>query len=182
MLSSLQTTPTMPSKIRPPRGFISADKVRSAKFVDCPQFAGTHGGQKGRLKKGLVYEEQVCNYLEERIPDTWVGVKGPWLMYFDLFGKQRYAQPDWMGIVPEQGIIYLVEVKLSRVPRAWWQLNKLYKPLVQAAMPEWEIRLVEVANQIAHFHLPETVKLISGLDQASAQQTSFMRIEYAKQR
>lgn len=172
----------MTKRVRPPKDFARPKSISHVRSVTQPQFAKTYGRQTGSRKRGLVYENQVVTKIERDLPKGWVGVPGPWFLYLDKVARERYAQPDWLGICVELGRICIVEVKLTRNPRAWWQLNELYKPLVRQVFPHWEISLVEVASKPKHFPLPESVGLISQLTDAPADQTSFMVIPYEGRR
>lgn len=167
-------------RIKPPKGFRPAQNPQHVRAVTQPQFANTNGGQKGSRKRGLLYESQVVERLEARLPSGWVGVAGPWFLYVDKFARERYAQPDWLGFCFERGLICIVEVKLTRSPKAWWQLNKLYRPLVERLFPEWELSMVEVASKPKHFPLPEPVNLVRSLKDAPIGQTSFMVLPYER--
>lgn len=169
-------------RMGPPKGFRGAWKASHVRSVTQPQFAQTNGGQKGSRKRGLVYEAQVVEKLEKRLPEGWVGVAGPWFLYLDKWAKERYAQPDWLGFCVPEGLICIVEVKLTRTPKAWWQLNRLYRPLVEQVFPDWEIALLEVASKPKHFPLPEPVNLVPSLERAPAGETSFMVVPYEGQR
>lgn len=162
----------------PPKGFKPCKLVRSAKLVTTPQFAQTYQRVKGAKGKGLRYEAQVADKLEQNLDDDWVGVSGPWFWFIDQLNRERYAQPDWLGICPRQGKICIVEVKLTRTYKAWWQLNQLYYPLVKYVFPKWDVALIEVATKVRHFHLPTPVKVVSNLEAAPVDATSFMQVHY----
>lgn len=55
------------------------------------------------------------------------------------------AIPD--GILRIGGTLVVIEVKLSHTERAWWQLNRLYAPLLrQLVIPSVSLRCVEICR------------------------------------
>lgn len=174
LLSCPQTT----TRFRPPKRFKMVKGKPIVRLVEEPQFAKTHGKVKGAKRKGLIYEERVINYLEDNKGEQWESIAGPWFEFADNSGH-RYAQADWMGINLQQGRICIAEVKLSRVPEAWWQLNRLYKPLVEKLFPSWEISLLEIAATVYSVAVPEEVKVVRKFEEAEVNKTSFMQVDYA---
>lgn len=171
LLSSPQTT----SRFYAPRGFKPAVGCSRVEICSTPQFAANaKGGIRGAKAKGIRYQEKVVQLLEEQ---GYEGVPGMWFR-FEKRGQVRYAQADWVGFDYLQGKITIAEIKLSRVPQAWWQLNRLYRPLVQAIFPKWNIALCEIADGVYSVAVPEEVPVIQKLDSAEAGKTSFMRVPY----
>lgn len=161
-----------------PKKFKPCKLVRTAKIVKAPGFSQTKTEMTGAKGKGIRYEAQVIDEVESRMSEDWVGLPGPWFYFIDQLNRERYAQPDWLGICPKKGRICIMEVKLTRTYRAWWQLNMLYKPLVEYVFPGWDIALLEVASVVKHFGLPEDVKMVLDLEQAPVDRTSFMKVNY----
>lgn len=111
------------SRVAPPRGF---------KFIRGPASSVRFGGEvphnRGRTyaqKLGLRYEQKVHDVLSA-IYQTRFRVS-PSILYEDRTGLRR-AIPD--GILDLDSFVVIVEVKYSHCELAWWQLNKLYAPLV----------------------------------------------------
>jgi len=159
-----------------PKSFIPAKYIREVFWVETPQFACTVKKPTGAKGKGLRYEAQVCEKLD-KLPE-WVGIQGPWFKFTDHRGSHRYAQPDWMGLNWERGIVLLVEIKLSRVPKAWYQLNELYSPLVRHVLGSWDIACLEIANKVTHFNLPKEVKMAHTFEHIKPGETRFMQVPY----
>ena len=164
---------TIRNDFRVPKGFKAVKGLTAAKTIAEPQFAKTAGPQKGAKKRGLIYEQRVTRLLNQHF----VGISGLWFEFVDQKGH-RYAQADWVGFDWTKGRIYLVEAKLSRVPKAWWQLNRLYLPLVEFCFGRGNICLIEVATDLKHVQVPGPVNLISELEAARPGETSFMRVPY----
>lgn len=142
-----------------------------------PQFAKTLGNVKGSQRKGLLYEAQVIKALDDDLGKGWESLPGPWFEFVDSRGH-RYAQADWVGFNWHRGLICIAEMKLTRVPEAWWQLNRLYQPLIHRLFPRWDIALVEITANMYNVALPEPVKVIHSLDAVEPWKTSVMVVPY----
>lgn len=176
MLKMLETShPTTTRIAKPPKGFKCVKGLRWAHMVDEPQFAKTHGKVKGAKARGLRFERKVQGYLDQL--DGWEGMPGVWFHFEDSHGA-RYAQADWIGINPAQGKLCIAEIKLTRVAKAWWQLNRLYKPLVDKVLPRWDVVLLEVTESVKAVSIPEDVKIVADLNRATPGCTSLMRLPY----
>lgn len=160
-----------PKKFKPVKGLIAAN------VVDEPQFVQGVRAPTGVKGKGIRYEARVVEYLERDLPDTWVGIPGMWFEFVDGSGN-RFAQPDWLGFDVPHGLIVIAEMKLTRVRQAWWQLNRLYQPLVRKVFPEWDIALVEITTEIKNVSIPESVSLIQSITHAKPNKTQVMRLPY----
>jgi hypothetical protein len=167
----------MTAAFRVPKKVKLVKGLAGVKLVEEPQFARTHKLPKGSKRRGLIYQDRVVDYLERRMPESWEALPGPWFEFVDAKGH-HYAQADWLGIDVTQGRICLVEIKLNRVPDAWWQLNRRYLPLVQKLFPQFEIGMVEIATSIRNFVTPTPVNLISNIAQVEPNKTSFLRVPY----
>lgn len=73
---------------------------------------------------GLRYEITVQEYLREVYSPY---IRSPLLSIQDGAGS-RLLIPD--GIFLRPGFSIVVEIKISHMPEAWWQLEQLYKPSV----------------------------------------------------
>lgn len=173
----LMQTPTT-TRCYPPKKFIGARGCSFVRFCDKPQFAYTHGREKGSKRRGLLYQARVESYLESSVSGKWVLINGPWIEYVDTAKKVRLAQPDILAINVEVGKLVIVEIKLSRVALAWWQLNAKYRPLIQQLFPKWDIALLEVVSQVYAVAVPENVRLVHSLDAAQPGETSLMQVAY----
>jgi hypothetical protein len=73
-------------------------------------------------------------------------IPGPWIEFYDPMLRQ--CQPDGLIIDARAGIVYLIEVKLKHCPEAYWQMRRLYLPLLRYLFPPslWEIRCCEVVR------------------------------------
>ena len=168
---------SLSQSLKSPKGIKAVRGCQWVTTCPTPSYAlNTAQKVKGVQKKGLVYQDQVVRQLEERYPN-WIGVPGLWFKFSDFHGD-RYAQADWIGFNWETGVLVIVEVKLSRVVNAWWQLNSLYKPLVERVFPGWNIALLEVVHRIYAVDLPEDVAVVHSLNDVKVGMTSLMRVRY----
>lgn len=170
------TIPKIPAT--PPKGFKAAKSVSNVRFCPTPSFAQAAPKLSGAKRRGLLYEDRVTGYLDRIDVVEWTGLPKPWLSFETKRGEQRFAQPDWLGINPRKGLIVIAEVKLSRVAKAWWQLNELYKPLVEVLFPNWDIALLEIAAMVQPVRVPEEIRVIHDFSRVVPGRTSFMKLDY----
>lgn len=143
---------------RPPRGFRSAEGVRRA----WPTGEGPYGrtpstfvpkNASAAQKAGLRYEKRVRSLLEARIP----GLRpGQWFRYEHPSGGVFYCQPDAVLVHEDRAVVF--EIKYTFTSDAWWQLRRLYEPVVRAAYYAREVGLCIVCrNRDPHTPFPEPV-------------------------
>jgi hypothetical protein len=161
----------VPKKVKLVKG------LTGVRMIEEPQFAKTHTLPKGSKRRGLIYQDRVVEFLKHKKPESWEPIAGPWFEFVDATGH-HYAQADWMAVDMERGFICIVEIKLNRVPDAWWQLNRKYRPLVEKLFPNFDIGLLEIATTIQNFVTPSPVELIGSLSQVEPNKTMFMRVPY----
>jgi len=130
----LEPLPCLPSKwIRP------ADHVVCASLSsEAPSFASRPGRSRGAKAAGLRFEAKAKAQLQEDFGDQWI--PGPWFRYYnggvDGNLQERWCQPDGLVIDADRGLLTIVEIKLGHVADAWWQLYRLYLPVVQEVFGE----------------------------------------------
>lgn len=166
------------AQCKPPKNFKQVKGLTVARLVNTPQFAQAPKKATGSRRKGLIYEARVQDFLERTCGEDWIPFNGPWFEFEDIFGH-RYAQADWFGVNVAKGLICIVEIKLSRVARAWWQLNGLYEPLVKKIFPYFDVAKLEIAASVQDVKVPEKVKVIWDLDKVRAGETRFLKVPYA---
>ena len=95
---------------------------------------------------GLKYEKDVCSELLTTLDP----VKGS-LLFQPAFrfnaGRafDEHAIPDIVYLAPSN-VITIFEIKLKHTADAWYQLRKLYRPIVAKAYPGHAINLCEVCK------------------------------------
>lgn len=154
-------------------------KVCGVRFADTPAFA-CGGRARGAKLRGLKYEARVLDWLVEGLGQTWIPFKRQWLIWTDAYGEERYVQPDFFALDTERGKALLVEVKLTRVPKAWYQLNKQYLPVLRHILPSFSIAMLEVASKVCAVDVPEKVRVIHSLRDIRYGATSFMKVDYGR--
>ena len=92
---------------------------------------------------GLDFEARV----QSALVDRWAGVycPAPRITFSDATGF-RLLIPDGLFTFPE--CLVIAEIKSSHCPEAWWQLEKLYRPVLKAS-PHWgafPIALLEIVK------------------------------------
>jgi hypothetical protein len=86
-------------------------------------------------------------YLYDLYPSQYVG--SPWVRFTNVEDlNARWCQPDGIIIDLAAGELVIVEMKYQHTSDAWWQLEKLYKPVLKKMYPEdlWKIRCVEIVK------------------------------------
>lgn len=120
-----------PKFCAPPSWFRGVEGVRSA----WPDSGGPFGRTPARLsgtaaqKAGKRYEQKALAHLEKALGHAFL--PSPWYKFTDKKGALRWCQPDGLLLLPDMAFIF--EIKIGFTSAAWWQLRKLYQPVIQAA-------------------------------------------------
>ncbi len=149
-----------------PRGFKPATAVSRAEFLLDPPaaFAAEPRRMSPSKRRGKVFECQALACLEEAgLFDLFV--PSPW-MEFEEPRSRRICQPDAIGFHEGSGgpVATIIEIKLRHCIMAYWQLRRLYAPVVQAAFPAYEIRVCELTRSFdSSVPWPEEIVFIQDL-------------------
>lgn len=133
------------SRATPPRGF---------KFIRGTPSSVRFGGEVPH-NRGRTYAQKLGLRYEQKVHDVLSAIYGssfrpaPSILFEDRTGLRR-AIPD--GILDLDTRVVIVEVKYSHCELAWWQLKKLYLPLVLRLVSK-PIHLCE----IVHSYDPDVV-------------------------
>lgn len=125
----------------PPKGFRSAEGLRSAKVLAVGPFgrSPTPLRGSGAQKAGLRYERKVLDLLGQ----CFAGFeRSPWFEFVDQAGYRRFCQPDGLWRSPDGTKAVIFEVKIRHTSDAYYQLEQLYSPVVQAVYSPKEIAKV----------------------------------------
>lgn len=97
-------------------------------------------------KAGLRYERRVQKHLRELYGRAYTGA--PWVGYREAHepAKARYCQPDGLLYTGPFQRVTIIEIKNSHAQRAWWQLRKLYAPIIAKLHPQFCIHVCEVTR------------------------------------
>jgi hypothetical protein len=68
-----------------------------------------------------------------------------WFKYWDE-GLVYYCQPDGLLFRPQDRQIVILEAKIKHTPDAYFQLERLYLPVIRLAFPGWEVLTCEVVR------------------------------------
>lgn len=110
--------------------YLPQGEIREAWRSAEPAYRGAPRG-RGAKKAGRIYQRQVESW------SGWTGAGGielsPWFCFIDGSGKRHYCQPDLL--VFHNSTIIITEIKLRWTCDAWWQLRKLYLPVLAKVFP-----------------------------------------------
>jgi hypothetical protein len=110
-------------------------------------------------KNGLLYEKKAIASLTALF-EGWPIERGTWIGFRDSGkGGMRVCQPDlFVRLSPDR--ILLLEVKARHSLLAWWQLRRLYQPVLEALYPKAKIIVSEVTKSYSHdVPMPESVEV-----------------------
>ena len=146
-LSDCRTTVTLPNiaACAPPARFRAAEGVRSAwpvgdgpfgRTPDLTRISGT-----GAQREGIRYERKALKMLATNLGEVFTPHQ--WFRFTTAEGV-RWCQVDGVTHTPELTTIF--EVKLRFTSDAWWQLRKLYEPVIRRAYYPKDVALVIVCR------------------------------------
>lgn len=152
----------------PPRRFRPAGEILSAEFVYPPPFVVPHRTKNKARANGIRYEKKAYTYLQEAFPDAII--LGPWIK-FRAKGKAKaiFCQPDALILDIRQSTITVIEIKLKHTSDAWWQVRRLYLPLVQHIFGtmDWNYISIELAKWFdPHTKFPERFEFVDNIRDA----------------
>ncbi len=153
----LHTAPFRATNVAPPLRFRAAGEVRTAWLCGTGPF-GPASPRRGSAaqRAGKRYERKVQKRLSSLLPGYRAS---PWFKYVNNEGM-FFCQPD--GILHCGDLTMIVEVKYSFCSDAWWQLRKLYEPVVRSACKPKNILLVLICrNYDGAVGFPEPVVVLS---------------------
>lgn len=130
----------------PPSWFRGAEGVRSAwPLTQGPDARTPH---RSRLKgtpaqrAGIRYERKALAFLQKEFGRDFIPSR--WFRYETSESSQRYCQVD--GMLQINNLLVVVEIKVTFTSDAWWQLRKLYEPVVRMAMKPSRMALMVVCK------------------------------------
>lgn len=129
--------------LRPPSQFRPvAEIISSVRMLKGPGgFAPSKRKPTRAQRAGVYFERKAQAMLSAKLPGY---EASPWFSFREATSRKgrRWCQPDGILVLPEVTVIF--EIKIRTLPQAWWQLVKLYKPVVQKALSPERIALVQV--------------------------------------
>lgn len=156
----------------PPRRFRPAGNIVEAEFTSQPPFITSKKTRNKARADGLRYERKAHAYIADKFKDE--HVLGPWIKFISRNNPKRrgqslWCQPDALLIDLKRGEITVVEIKLKHTSDAWWQVRRLYTPVVEFMFGEgWTYRALEITKWFdADTKFPERFEFIDSLSEIS---------------
>lgn len=154
---------------RPLTIYIPEGAINSAWQVEGSPHANVPARKKSVAQRaGLAYQKKVGGHLRSCIWPRYV-VDGPWFAFSDRTPGRHYCQPDFLIMDYTKGAqeILIVEVKLRWTSDAWWQLRRLYEPVVGRANSGAAISVLCITKSFdPAVRCEEEVALIDSLEDA----------------
>ena len=139
--------------------------MKSVRLLDKPPAFMSFSKATGARRRGVLYEWKVLEKLAEAVigkPELTL-IKHPWFEFWDENGR-HWCQPDALLLGLEQNLIY--EVKYKHCAEAWFQLWRLYVPVLEkwagSAGKKWQgIEVVKWHDPATNF--PEKYSLAADI-------------------
>ena len=109
-----------------------------------PSFEGKRSRSTGAQANGIRYERKVQRYLTALCSGHYV--PAPWFRYCTHNHPHwHYCQPDGLLFNYNRNLITIVEIKLGHSLQAWWQVQNLYRPVINFVFgSRWSLAACEV--------------------------------------
>jgi hypothetical protein len=123
-----------------------SDLIEAQWSHETPSFALARRA-RGKKGLGLKYEHKAQGFLETLFEGSYI--PSPWFRYRVAAAPARWnwAQPDGIALNPNEGIVYVMEIKLKHTPEAFFQLLDKYIPILTCWLgtsPGWRFAPIEV--------------------------------------
>lgn len=128
--------------VPPPRRYRPIEGVITNVSINKEFFGARNSTPTQTQRRGLRYEDKVLSALADTFANSFVS--GPALHFRDKNGF-RTLVPDGL-FFPHRNRVVVIEVKLSHTSDAWWQLRKLYEPVLRALFLRESVLLCEVCR------------------------------------
>lgn len=139
----------------PPAFFRPAVGIRAVKETP---YTPKVGRPTAAQKVGLKYEANFHRAATAFFGTHYRTFQTRQLSFMDAHGW-RVCRPD--GVYLDGDTIYLFEVKIRHTADAWWQLHRLYKPVLEQLAPGKRIICIEVCRNFdPAVHFPGTFRPI----------------------
>lgn len=145
---------------RPLKTYIPCGEISRAIRVESP-YENIRSRKTGAQRAGLSYQKKVGRFLSAHA-DPGTVVDGPWFAFNDDSLPLHYCQPDFLLLSISEVVV--VEVKIRWTSDAWWQLRKLYAPVVQKHYPSRTVSVLTISRGYdPAIRCPEEVSIIDAL-------------------
>lgn len=139
----------------PPRFRAVVGKVRNATFSPHNPFRGQRGNTAAK-QAGVLYERKAQDHLRDEFGPGYYDTP---IVHFRDDSGARTCMPD--GLFIQGDDILVVECKSQHMAEAWWQLRRLYEPVVRAFAGTAKVALLEVCRSYdPHTPFPEQPALV----------------------
>jgi hypothetical protein len=152
----------------PPSWFRAAEGVRSA-WPDCggpfgrpPRISGTAAQRAGQRyeKKALAFLERECAALPEHAGRLHAK---QWFRFQSDRGPVRWCQPDAFWQSSDGLELIIVEIKTTFSSDAWWQIKRLYEPVLRLALKPRAIGTIVICKSFdPHAPFPAPITMMTG--------------------
>lgn len=142
---------------RSAQGLINAEMALT-EYNYTQRFAKAKRGVKAN---GLRFENKIVNTLEAQFGNSFIS--GIPFRFSTVYSAFNVCIPD--GLLISGDRIIILEMKLRHTADAWWQLKKLYKPVVEKALNK-NTRLLEICKYYEpEVRVPESQPVFNSIDQ-----------------
>jgi hypothetical protein len=124
--------------LRPPRGFHGTERPENVRFGGT---APRNRGHTQAQKMGLRYEQRVHDVLTAIYEERFLA--SPSILFEERYQCRR-AILD--GVLLFDDEVVVIEVKYTHTELAWWQLKRLYAPLLARLYLGRSLRCVEICR------------------------------------
>jgi len=146
LLAALPSSPVLRKAVlAPPQGFRAAEGVVAAWASGEGPFGATPRRLRGTAaqRAGVRYERLALAHLATVLGAGFV--PSQWFRFWN--GHQmRFCQTDGLLHIPSTETLVIFECKTSFTSDAWWQLRKLYEPVVRAVYEPRHVHHVVVCK------------------------------------
>lgn len=157
--ASLQSSPPPPLYVH----YLPQGEVQNAwRSAEAP-YSGRRR-PRGAKRAGVVYQRRV---------EAWDGLASansvecsPWFCFLDDSGGRHYCQPDLLVRVGDK--LLVCEIKIRWTSDAWWQLRKLYLPVLTRALAGSVLVPVCICRSYdPSISIPDPVQICKSIQEAS---------------
>ncbi len=134
--------------LTPPLDFIPVTRCVWAEYsAEPPEFIRATK-RRGRRLLGVKFEKKAHQHLSRLFADSYM--PSQWIRFrsADNGGKIRWCQPDGVIVDKQAHALTIVEIKYAHTEVAWWQLFRLYLPVLEKLFSGYgyEFRCVELCK------------------------------------
>lgn len=157
-----------------PMGFRPAGEVRAAFWS--PVQKDVPRSDLGLVASGS-RSQRAGRRFESRVQSLLVGawaqleyVPGPWISFTtNETPNTRRCQPDGLLVNRDKGVVLCVEVKHAHTPDAWFQVRRLYQPVLAKLFDGFRFTCVEIVKTLDLSRgFPEVTLVVESLDELMA--------------